>query len=249
MKITYDAACDIGCMRTNNEDMLLVDRRFLRDETAAGQAEINPNSRFCAIVADGMGGCEGGELASDIACQEFDTWVNDLPSGLPRTALQQEVQTFAQTAHRLINRRGEELEGYRGMGTTLAGLFFYEATPFWLNIGDSRIYIFRDGLLRQLSRDHSLRNLFNDPSQPSNLIYNSLGTGSDADTFADCNDLPLFDGDCLLICSDGLTDLVDDGHLSLLLQRQSPAQAFVASARAAGGNDNISVVLLHVSER
>lgn len=248
MKITYDAVCDIGCVRTNNEDMLLVDRRFLRDEAATGEVAVNANSRFCAIVADGMGGCEGGELASDIACQEFDTWMADLPSGLSKAAVPCEAQAFALAAHQLINRRGEELEGYRGMGTTLAGFFFYENTPFWINIGDSRLYIFRDGLLRQLSRDHSMRNLLNDPTQPANLIYNSLGTGTGADTFADCDHLPLFDGDCLLVCSDGLTDLVDDDRLTLLMQQHAPASAFVASARAAGGTDNISVILLHVSE-
>lgn len=248
MKITYDAVCDIGCVRTNNEDMLLVDRHFLRDEAACGEVELNANSRFCAIVADGMGGCEGGELASDIACQEFDTWIVDLPSGLSRAAVPCEAQAFALATHELINRRGEELEGYRGMGTTLAGLFFYENHAYWINIGDSRIYIYRDGLLRQLSRDHSMRNLLNDPAQPGNLIYNSLGTGPGADTFADCDNLPLFGGDCLLVCSDGLTDLVDDNCLALLMRQGAPASAFVASARAAGGTDNVSAVLLRLSD-
>ena len=145
MKVCYDAVCDIGCVRTNNEDMILVDRHFLRDESAAGEVTVNHNSRFCAIVADGMGGCEGGELASDIASQEFDTWVADLPSGLSKAAVPCEAQAFALATHDLINRRGEEIEGYHGMGTTLAGVFFYENKPYWINIGDSRIYIFRDG--------------------------------------------------------------------------------------------------------
>lgn len=248
MKVCYDAVCDIGCVRTNNEDMILVDRHFLRDESAAGEVTVNHNSRFCAIVADGMGGCEGGELASDIASQEFDTWVADLPSGLSKAAVPCEAQAFALATHDLINRRGEEIEGYHGMGTTLAGVFFYENKPYWINIGDSRIYIFRDGILRQLSRDHSMRNLLNDPTQPANLIYNSLGTGTGADTFADCDDIPLFDGDCLLVCSDGLTDMVDDDCLALLMKQGAPASAFVASARAAGGKDNISVILLKLSE-
>ena len=235
MKVCYDAVCDIGCVRTNNED-----RHFLRDESAAGEVTVNHNSRFCAIVADGMGGCEGGELASDIASQEFDTWVADLPSGLSKATVPSEAQAFALATHDLINRRGDELEGYHGMGTTLVGLFFYENMPYWINIGDSRIYIYRDGILRQLSRDH--------PTQPANLIYNSLGTGSGADTFADCDDIPLFDGDCLLVCSDGLTDMVDDDCLALLMKQGAPASAFVASARAAGGKDNISVILLKLSE-
>ena len=217
MRINYDAVCDIGCVRTNNEDMILVDRHFLRDESATGEQTVNINTRFCAIVADGMGGYNGGELASDIATQEFDTWINDLPSRLSRGSVNAEVQDFALATHNLINRRGDELQGYQGMGTTLVGLFFYENMPYWINIGDSRIYIFRDGNLRQISRDHSIRNLLNDPKQPSNLIYNSLGTGQEANTFADCDNLPLFDGDCLLICSDGLTDMVDDELLCILI--------------------------------
>ena len=248
MRINYDAVCDIGCVRTNNEDMILVDRHFLRDESATGEQTVNINSRFCAIVADGMGGYNGGELASDIATQEFDTWINDLPSRLSRGSVNAEVQDFALATHNLINRRGDELQGYQGMGTTLVGLFFYENMPYWINIGDSRIYIFRDGNLRQISRDHSIRNLLNDPKQPSNLIYNSLGTGQEANTFADCDNLPLFDGDCLLICSDGLPDMVDDDHLALLMQESAPAASFINAARSAGGEDNISVILLRISE-
>lgn len=223
-------------------------RHFLRDESATGEQTVNINSRFCAIVADGMGGYNGGELASDIATQEFDTWINDLPSRLSRGSVNAEVQDFALATHNLINRRGDELQGYQGMGTTLVGLFFYENMPYWINIGDSRIYIFRDGNLRQISRDHSIRNLLNDPKQPSNLIYNSLGTGQEANTFADCDNLPLFDGDCLLICSDGLTDMVDDDHLALLMQESAPAASFINAARSAGGEDNISVILLRISE-
>ena len=132
------------------------------------------------------------------------------------------------------------------MGTTLVGIFFYEGSPYWVNIGDSRIYIYRDGILRQISRDHSMRNLMNNPELPANLIYNSLGSGTGTDSFADCDNIPLFENDCILICSDALSDMVDDEKLALLLKQSAPASAYVSSAKAAGGEDNISVITLSI---
>lgn len=246
MKINYQACSNVGRVRSNNEDMILVDRQFLRDECTQGTGEINRNSRFSAIVADGMGGNDGGELASDIATQEFDTWVHDLPSDLDADALKKRVDSFVQFAHSLINRRGMQLDGFHGMGTTLVGIFFYEGTSYTINIGDSRIYIYRDGILRQVTKDHSMRNLLHDPSQPSNLIYNCLGSGYDNEAFADLDAFPVFEGDRLLICSDGLSDMVDDEELSRLFGLGADAKQFVDLALDSGGHDNVSVILMDI---
>lgn len=246
MKIIYDAASDMGCVRSNNEDMILIDRSFLRDESASGEVFVDGNSRFCAIVADGMGGNNGGEFASDIACQEFDSWINDIPSKLTHGEIRAKVNEFVLNTHTLINSKGDEMEEFSGMGTTLVGIFFYEGSSYWVNIGDSRIYIYRDGILRQISRDHSMRNLMNNPELSANLIYNSLGSGTGTDSFADCDNIPLFENDCILICSDGLSDMVDDEKLALLLKQSAPASAYVSSAKAAGGEDNISVITLSI---
>ena len=138
MKIIYDAASDMGCVRSNNEDMILIDRSFLRDESASGEVFVDGNSRFCAIVADGMGGNNGGEFASDIACQEFDSWINDIPSKLTHGEIRAKVNEFVLNTHTLINSKGDEMEEFSGMGTTLVGIFFYEGSSYWVNIGDSR---------------------------------------------------------------------------------------------------------------
>lgn len=234
----FDAISDVGCVRQNNEDMILVDNLFVRDEKARGEC------RRCAVVADGMGGNDGGELASDMACQEFESWLDSLPDGLDRYGLKSEVNRFVQTTHTLLNCRGNELEGFHGMGTTLVGIFLYDGRWWWINIGDSRLYLLRNGKLAQISTDHSIRNLTNDRSQPANLIYNCLGSGDDFNVFADMEPLDLISGDSLLLCSDGLTDMVNDE----CIETDFEINDLVAAAKNAGGEDNISIIILDYNE-
>lgn len=248
MIVEYKAISDVGCVRQGNEDMALVDRKFVRDETLRGVARVDDDSRFAAIVADGMGGNDGGELASDIAAQEFDSWLADLPEGLGNDDVKTMANDFARNIHDLINQRGSELEGFHGMGTTLTGVFHFQDSWYWINVGDSRVYIYRDGIMRQVTRDHSLRNLYNDPSQPSNVIYNAIGGGEEYECFADCDELPLFAADRLLICSDGLCDMLTDDEIESLLESHADAEVFVDAAKAAGGEDNISVIILDIDE-
>lgn len=231
MHFKYEAISDVGCVRPGNEDMIVVDSRYIRDEAAAGDC------RAFAAVADGMGGTEGGELASDIACQEFEAWCHEL-RGAPE---KRNVEDFVSATHSFINDRGNKLPGFKGMGTTLTGIFCASARWWWLNIGDSRLYRIRGGVLTQLSTDHSMRNLTGDPSQPSNLIYNCLGSGDDFEPFADYGQLDLMPGDSFLICSDGLTDMLSDREIAT----DFSTKALVDKAKAAGGLDNISLIILH----
>lgn len=226
----YEAISDVGCMRSNNEDMIAIDGNYIRDGASTGECQ-----RY-AVVCDGMGGTEGGELASDIACQEFERWTDAMPFAPDKRA----VDLFVSVTHNYINDRGDELPGFKGMGTTLTGIFYIDARWWWMNIGDSRLYLMRDGNLRQISTDHSMRNLTGDPTQPSNLIYNCLGSGEGFTPFADFGPLDLEDGDLLLICSDGLTDMVSDKEIAANF---SP-KALIDKAKSAGGEDNISVVIL-----
>ena len=230
----YEAISDVGCVRAGNEDMILVDNLFVRNEAAHGVCQR------CALVADGMGGHDGGELASDIACQEFDSWISALPAGLDQYNLKSEIDDFAKRTHKLINRRGSELEGFHGMGTTLVGVFHYCNRWWWINIGDSRLYLYRGNNLVQISTDHSMRNLTGDSSLPSNMIYNCLGSGDDFETFADFGPLDLIPDDRLLLCSDGLTDIVGDEKIAADFNVRS----LVCLAKAAGGEDNISIIIL-----
>ncbi len=229
--------------------MILLGGELFRDKAETTDWEIGDNARFAAIVADGMGGHNGGEVASEFAAQFFAAFVLDLPDGLSAGDLTDKVKEWTENAHRHILEQGRRSPEYDGMGTTFCGLLFYGEFIFALNIGDSRLYRFRNGILRQLSTDHSMRELTGDHSLPANQIYNSLGAGATA--FVEVKGLTgqLYDDDLFLICSDGLCDMVADEAIEQILSGETPtATALVEAAKQAGGKDNVSVILLRIKE-
>ena len=246
MILQCQVASDVGCVRTNNEDIALLAGGLYRDAVDRFVAELQPHSRFVAIVADGMGGYEGGEIASEMAAKSFDAFFTGLPAGLSVDRLVAQVKTWVTEIHAEIIAFGDEHREYAGLGTTLVGMFAYEGKIFRINIGDSRLYRFRNGMLKQLSVDHSMRELTGDMSQPSNLIYNSLGAGGQV--FADVEEMTaqLISDDRFLICSDGLSDMLSDEEICTLLADNADVDALIAAAKQAGGRDNVSVILLTV---
>lgn len=248
MILQCQVASDVGSVRTNNEDIALLTGGLYRDAVDSFEIELQPMSRFTAIVADGMGGYEGGEIASEMAVKSFDSFFTGLPAGLSVDRLVARVKSWVAEMHAEIISFGDEHREYAGMGTTMVGMFAYEGKMFRINIGDSRLYRFRNGMLKQLSVDHSMRELTGDMSQPSNLIYNSLGAGGKV--FADVEEMTsqLISDDRFLICSDGLSDMLSDEEIASLLIGNADVEALVAAAKQAGGRDNISVILLTVCE-
>ena len=248
MILQCQVASDVGSVRTNNEDIALLTGGLYRDAVDSFEIELQPMSRFTAIVADGMGGYEGGEIASEMAVKSFDSFFTGLPAGLSVDRLVARVKSWVAEMHAEIISFGDEHREYAGMGTTMVGMFAYEGKMFRINIGDSRLYRFRNGMLKQLSVDHSMRELTGDMSQPSNLIYNSLGAGGKV--FADVEEMTsqLISDDRFLICSDGLSDMLSDEEIASLLIGNADVEALVAVAKQAGGRDNISVILLTVCE-
>lgn len=239
---------DRGCVRPNNEDMVLFNGGLYRDETFEQMLDVDSLTRFTALVADGMGGAEGGEFASELAVQAFDSFITKLPDGLSLVELSDAIRSWVHETHTFIVNKGSELPQYKDMGTTLAGVFGYNSRAYLINIGDSRVYRYRNGILKQLSLDHSMRELTGDLNTPSNLIYNSLGGGDSA--FADLTDLTeqILVGDLFLICSDGLSDMLTDEQIEELLLQDMNAAHLVDTAKAASGRDNVSVILLQVLE-
>lgn len=252
--ICAQAVSDAGCVRQNNEDMVLLNGEYYRDESASSCFNLTQESRFTLMVADGMGGTEGGEFASEIALQAFENFLESLPESLTLEGLRDAVSRWTMQTHNDILQKGVEFPQYDQMGTTLTGLFGYDDCIFLINIGDSRVYRYRSGQLEQLSRDHSMRELHNDPTIPSNMIYNCLGGGA-ADAFSDLTDITMqvmFD-DYYLICSDGLSDMLSDDEISSIIGKtieqsseDNVAQTLVDAAKVAGGCDNISIIFLHV---
>ena len=127
-------ASDMGCIRTNNEDMILFNGGLYRDETYEQKFELIPQARFTAFVADGMGGHEGGEFASELATQAFDRFITDLPCGLSHEVLSGEIKNWVNETHALITNKGVELPQYEGMGTTFVGMFSYEESIYMVSI-------------------------------------------------------------------------------------------------------------------
>jgi len=246
MFIEAQINCDIGRVRPKNEDMILFAGNLYRDTTYSLDFELGENVRLAAIVADGMGGHKGGEYASQLACELFDNFVVNLPANLPIAELKTLLKAWAEKTHAVIVAKSIEEAEYEGMGTTFCGLLFYEKSIIALNVGDSRLYRYRDGILKQISKDHSMRELYKNPTLPSNQIYNSLGAGDSA--FIDVTDISeyVLSEDIFLVCSDGIVDMISDEEIETILTNEPCAERLVTAARNAGGNDNISVILLSI---
>jgi protein phosphatase len=228
--------------------MILFAGNLYRDTTYRLAFELGENVRLAAIVADGMGGHNGGEHASQLACELFDDFVVNLSANLPIAELETLLKAWAEKTHALIVAKSCEGAEYEGMGTTFCGLLFYEKIILALNVGDSRLYRFRNEILKQISKDHTMRELYNNPTLPSNQIYNSLGAGDSA--FMDVTDISenVLPDDIFLVCSDGIVDMMTDEEIENSLTDEFSAEKLVEKARQNGGKDNISVILLRIKE-
>jgi protein phosphatase len=236
------AASDVGKVRSVNEDSLVARHPVF-------------------AVADGMGGHNAGDLASAIAAGELAR-LGDLAAA-GQTLTEEQVADAIRSARQQITALPRSPLG-RAAGTTLTGavLISGDGGPQWLvfNLGDSRTYAFEDGVLLQLTHDHSeVQELvevgFITPlearSHPRrNVVTKALGAGVLCE--ADFSVFPARAGQRLLVCSDGLTEHVGDRRITQILRTHpEPASAVAALVRcalAAGGKDNISVVVVNVTE-
>lgn len=247
-KIVLTAASRVGNVRSNNEDMILAYDRYIRSDIY--QTVLAPNNldRFIVAVADGMGGHNAGEVASEMVMQNLKFYFNDLPKGMTSGELEEVMNEWLQSIHQTVNARGRSNKAMSEMGTTLVGLIYYGNRYFWMNCGDSRLYRFRDGQLNQLTTDHSLINTDGEKKH-SNVITNCIGAGCD-DTFIDMieftdNFLP---GDTYVLCTDGLNDMVPDEVIREMLANGATANTLCEEAINAGGFDNVSVCVLRVEK-
>ncbi|MEY4176033.1 MAG: hypothetical protein RI900_3198 [Actinomycetota bacterium] len=238
--IAWGAATDVGRVRTSNEDS------FVAEPMVFG-------------VADGMGGHQAGEVASDIAA----TTLRDRLSG---GASSVEVAVAAVVeANAAIFQEAHRNSEQRGMGTTLTAMAVlvsddHEPRFAVVNVGDSRTYLLRGGVLRRVSVDHSyVQELVSTGHITEaearlhprrNIITRALGI--EPSVRVDHWVLPLVCGDRFVLCSDGLVDEIDDDAIAELATTienpQQAAEAMVAAANASGGRDNVTVVVVDVLE-
>lgn len=243
MKLKYHSISDTGLRRNNNEDMAMVADSLVRDGEDSFSFQLpDEGIKFGAIVCDGVGGLPNGELASEIACGKFRTFVEELPDDLDDNALIQALKLWTRetNADILTESNGS------GMACTLTGILLYYDRAYILNIGDSRTYRLRYGTLRQLTTDHSERDRTGDMSIPPSIIYNCLGI---QDCFIDVTPTRVVAGDVFVVCSDGLSDVVPEESLASILAGETrTAEELIEAAKTAGAPDNVTVILLEFSE-
>ena len=242
------ASSRVGCVRTNNEDMLLVGENLLRNGKMSYEYDTEQTGRFLVALADGMGGHNCGEVASEDVLSNLRYYFNDLPTNLSPEEFNEAIYDWLKSVCLMINSKGQHDPTFRDMGTTLVALAYYGNDYYWMNCGDSRLYLLHQGGLRQLTVDHSLSNLLGS-TRHSSQIVNCIGGGSQ-DSYIDivrCTE-QVGEGDILMLCSDGLTDMVSDDEIRRMLIEGFDADALCQAAEDAGGHDNVSVTLIQVEK-
>lgn len=237
--ITYVAQTDIGKRREENQDSYGV---------------IETDSYKFYIVADGMGGVRGGALASGLAVETLHEKLD------AAAAVSPEIITEAVTeANNVIHQRGNEQEEFNGMGTTVVGLCFVEKKMIVVNVGDSRAYRLRNGVIDKLTEDHTLVSELlrsgaiteelaaNHPI--SHMLTRSLGPAEAVEVDCWYHEQPPCCHDKYLLCSDGLYNLVDDVEIQEALKSpdlETAIKGLIDLANSRGGTDNITIIAIEI---
>ena len=256
-RISAAARTHVGRIRTNNEDNFYLQKHIRRD--------VNQGSAFCggtwkdrsflAAVADGMGGEDSGEIASLLAVQALSPCRFEEMEGTARASIDRANEKIC-----------EEIEknGGRRMGSTLAALYIDDGKARCCNIGDSRVYLLREGKFTRLSTDHNKAGRMVElgvltPEQaarhPSrHELTQHLGIFEEEMVLGPAFGEPvtLHEGDVFLLCSDGLTDMVSEAAIAACLSREAPpeeqTESLVQLALDGGGRDNVTALVIQINE-
>jgi len=239
---------DIGCQRENNEDSF-------------GYWEPEDDEEFVrkgrlAIVADGMGGYEGGQEASHLAVETVSSFYRDHNGRDPQQILNEGLQA----AHDRVREYGFAHPKLRGMGTTCTAIALVGNALYFSHVGDSRLYLVRNGQIAQVTRDHSYVGRLVESGVISreeaekhpqrNILTAALGTSADLIMDAPAQPEKLFPRDVLVVCSDGLWGQMQDVEILQAVANNSPEAAgreLIDLARERGGPDNITLQVLRIS--
>ncbi len=248
MTLEVAALSHIGLLRARNEDSL-----GYNDPVESGVRETKGT---VLLVADGMGGHRGGEIASQLAAETIVSRYYASREADPSAALNQAFKE----ANRLIMEKSRSDVSLYGMGTTCTALVVRKTSAYVAHVGDSRAYRLRQGGLERLTEDHSLvgemvrSGIITDEDARThprrNVITRSIGTHEELFVDITREPLELAEGDVFLLCSDGLTSLVTEGELKTVLESNPPREAcnrLVDLANENGGKDNITVQVVKVS--
>ncbi|MBV8030536.1 MAG: Stp1/IreP family PP2C-type Ser/Thr phosphatase [Betaproteobacteria bacterium] len=245
------SATDPGMVRSHNEDSVAADP-----------------ANGLVVLADGMGGYNAGEVASGMATTVIITEMQQMLAKVEPYAIDE--KTKQQVGRRILREQvlkantsiyqaAQSQPQYAGMGTTLVTCLFYDNKILVAHLGDSRLYLARDGKFSQVTRDHSLLQEQIDsglitPEQAKHAQHKNLVTkalGIDPSVEPEMNEYPTKPGDIYLLCSDGLCDMVEDEDIGMAVQTlganlKLAAEQLVQMANDNGGRDNVSVILVRV---
>lgn len=229
---TFGSRTDVGCVREQNEDSLIVTPPLF-------------------VIADGMGGHAAGEIASEIA-------VSTIAEHAPQHPDPEALGAAVEEANRAIIDAAISGEGRQGMGTTVTAAMLENEKLVIAQVGDSRAYLLHDGKLSQITHDHSLMANMIEAGQitpeearvhPNRSVI-TRALGNDPATRPDLYEMTVVAGDRLLLCSDGLSSMILDEDIEAVLTRvkdpQRCASQLVNEAIAAGGYDNITVIVADI---
>ena len=236
---------DPGCIRTQNQDTY--------------QAEMLDKNTLLCVVCDGMGGAKSGNVASSLAADVFmqevkRTWV----SGMDPEKADQMLKNAVKLANFTVYDQAQQFEEFAGMGTTLVAVLVCGNFVTIANVGDSRVYSITQDDVRQLTTDHSLVQLMIARGELTperartypgkNLITRAIGTESVVE--CDIFHRRLVSGECLLMCTDGLSNMVDEQEILFEvvhgLNKQSSGERLLDIAKKRGAPDNVTCVLIQV---
>jgi PPM family protein phosphatase len=239
---------DVGCQRENNED------RYSYWEPAS-DPEFPRKGRL-AIVADGMGGYEGGQEASRIAVEAIEEVYSNRNAGDPRSWL---LEGF-QAAHHRIQEYADKYPDLHGMGTTCTAMALLEHQLYFAHVGDSRLYLVRGSSISRLTHDHSyvsrlvengvLRAEEAESHPQRHILTAALGAGSSVTPDAPAQPMFLESGDVLVLCTDGLWGLLTEDEIQTAVAGKTAAEicdTLVDTAKRRGGPDNITMQVLRVN--
>ena len=241
----YWSITDIGCVRSQNQDAYLIE-------------ELDKNTTLF-IVCDGMGGAKSGNVASALAAEVFAQEIKRCwSSDLDMEELDQLLIGAVKLANFTVYDQGVQFEEFSGMGTTLVAVLLQDKFATIVNVGDSRTYHIGNGGIHQITTDHSLVQLMIDSGELSpeqakkypgkNLITRAIGTESVVE--CDIFHKTLINNEHLLLCSDGLTNLLDDQEILFEVvhgtNKQQCCERLLNIAKNRGAPDNVTCILLQV---
>ncbi|MBR4017518.1 MAG: Stp1/IreP family PP2C-type Ser/Thr phosphatase [Oscillospiraceae bacterium] len=241
----YWAVTDPGCVRAQNQDAYQI-------------AVLDRNTLLCA-VCDGMGGAKSGNVASSLAVDVFiqevkRTWKPDMD----QDALDQMLRGAVKLANFTVFDQANQFEEFTGMGTTLVAVLIRHKEATIVNVGDSRAYLIHNHSVRQLTTDHSLVQMMLSRGELTqeqarkypgkNLITRAIGT----ETIVECDIFHkgLSSGDCLLLCTDGLSNMLDEQELLFEVvhaaNKRNTCKQLLEIAKSRGAPDNVTCAIIQI---